>query len=95
MPVSELEKNPDMRISAARTAKRIPSGASFKTGVNPGDDREAMLKKNRGRHKPRVQTDQGRCNTSSSTSFDPKNASISTRKPARVKRTAVWLRQPS
>jgi hypothetical protein len=35
MPVSELEKNPDMRISAARIENRRPSGASFKTGWNP------------------------------------------------------------
>jgi hypothetical protein len=33
MPVSELEKKPDMRIRAAKTEKRRPSGASFKRGA--------------------------------------------------------------
>lgn len=35
MPVSELEKNPDKRMSAASTEKRRPSGASFKLFVKP------------------------------------------------------------
>jgi hypothetical protein len=35
MPVSELEKKPERRMSAARTEKRRPSGASFNAGVNP------------------------------------------------------------
>ena len=35
MPVSELEKKPERIISAARTEKSRPSGASFKSGVNP------------------------------------------------------------
>jgi hypothetical protein len=34
MPVSELEKKPERRMSAARTEKRRPSGASFKAGGN-------------------------------------------------------------
>ena len=38
---------------------------------------------------------QVRCSISSSTSLEPKKASISSAKPARVKRTAVRLRQPS
>jgi hypothetical protein len=29
MPVSELEKNPERKMSAARIEKRRPSGASF------------------------------------------------------------------
>ena len=35
MPVSELEKKPERSMSAARTEKSRPSGASFKEGVNP------------------------------------------------------------
>ena len=32
MPVSELEKNPERKISVTRMEKSIPSGASFKAG---------------------------------------------------------------
>jgi hypothetical protein len=36
MPVSEPEKKPERRIRAARTEKRRPSGASFKSSVDSG-----------------------------------------------------------
>ncbi len=35
MPVSELEKKADMKIRAARTENKRPSGASFKSDVVP------------------------------------------------------------
>jgi hypothetical protein len=35
MPVSELEKKPDKNMSATSTESKRPSGASFKSGVNP------------------------------------------------------------
>ena len=34
MPVSELEKNPERKISAARMEKSKPSGASFNAGLD-------------------------------------------------------------
>lgn len=34
MPVSELEKNPERKISATRMEKSNPSGASFKAGLD-------------------------------------------------------------
>lgn len=34
MPVSELEKKAERKMSAARTEKSRPSGASFNAGVN-------------------------------------------------------------
>ncbi len=43
MPVSELEKKPERRMSAARTEKRRPSGASFNAGVNPECEVRAYL----------------------------------------------------
>jgi len=38
MPVSELEKNPERKISATRMEKSIPSGASFKAGLDLVND---------------------------------------------------------
>lgn len=34
MPVSELEKNPERNISTTRMVNSIPSGASFKAGID-------------------------------------------------------------
>jgi len=38
MPVSELEKNPERKISAASMEKSKPSGASFKAVLDLGGD---------------------------------------------------------
>ena len=46
MLVSELEKNPDNRMSATSTENNRPSGASFNCGVNPVCGEEGILKKN-------------------------------------------------
>jgi len=43
MPVSELEKNPDNRMSATKTENKRPSGASFKSGVNSMPIKRAYL----------------------------------------------------
>ncbi len=43
MPVSELEKKPERKMSAARTEKSRPSGASFNAGVNPLESEKAYL----------------------------------------------------
>ena len=43
MPVSELEKKPERTMSAARTEKSRPSGASFNAGVNPVLDKSTHL----------------------------------------------------
>lgn len=43
MPVSELEKNPDKRMSATRTENKRPSGASFNAGVNLITERRRYL----------------------------------------------------
>ena len=95
MPVSELEKKPERRISAARIEKSRPSGASFKRGLNPVCKEIAYLEeKARVGQVPHV-INQLRSSTSSSTNLEPKKASINSANPARVRRTAVWLRQPS
>ena len=46
MLVSELEKNPDNRMSATSTENNRPSGASFNWGVNSVAGGKGILKKN-------------------------------------------------
>jgi hypothetical protein len=49
MPVSELEKNPDKRMSATNTENKRPSGASFNAGVNPIICEKSYLEEKRPR----------------------------------------------
>lgn len=53
MPVSELEKNPDKRMSATNTENKRPSGASFKSGVNSMAGKRAYLEEKSSREQAR------------------------------------------
>lgn len=48
MPVSELEKKAERKMSAARTEKSRPSGASFKSGLNLWILKDAYLEEKPG-----------------------------------------------
>ena len=98
MPVSALEKNPERKISAARIEKSKPSGASFNAGLNLVGSVAFYLEEKGVRGQARrfdKRVFQVRCKINSSTSLEPKKASTSIVKPARVRRTAVLLRHPS
>lgn len=99
MPVSELEKKADMKIRAARTENKRPSGASFKSDGIPVRLQNGYLEEKglcrQVLSRRVIQPFQARWSTSSRTSLEPKKANMSNAKPASVRRTAVWLRQPS
>ncbi len=75
MPVSELEKKADKMMSAAKTENKRPSGASFKSGVNPLSVWKAYLEQKTRREQVLafLQTNfQTRCSISSKTNLEPK-----------------------
>ena len=59
MPVSELEKNPDNRMSATSTENRRPSGASFNSGVNPQALKKRYLEEKTRREQAPIYVAQG------------------------------------
>ena len=76
MLVSELEKNPDNRMSATSTENKRPSGASFNSGVNPLAGENRYLEEKRRRGQAPVHHDDygvhGAWSSNSSTIFEPK-----------------------
>ncbi|TCO78562.1 hypothetical protein EV688_101379 [Chromatocurvus halotolerans] len=71
MPVSELEKKADIRIRAASTEKRIPSGASFKTVYYLGSLIKAYGEEKESGLQALLVAHGRYDSTSSSTSLDP------------------------
>ena len=57
MPVSELEKNPDSKMSATSTENKRPSGASFKSGVNSMAGKRAYLEEKPDREQAHLWND--------------------------------------
>ena len=95
MPVSELEKKAERKMSAARIEKSRPSEASFNAGMNLCYALVAYLEEKSAAGQELSVPFQRYCSISSSTSFVPKKASTSRPKPDRVSLTAVVLRQPN
>ena len=98
MAVSALEKKAERMTSAARIENSIPSGASFKAGLNLVDKTDRYLEEKLSAEQVPVcflAMNHTRCKINSITNLEPKKASTSSPKPTSVKRTAVWLRHPS
>lgn len=57
MPVSELEKNPDSKMSATSTENKRPSGASFKSGINSMGVKTGYLEEKLAREQARLWND--------------------------------------
>ena len=81
-------------MSAASIEKSRPSGASFNAAVNPVRDKSAYLEE-KGQWGQAPIRRSWALQYQLQHQFGAEESQHQQEKPARVKRTAVWLRQPS